>query len=421
MAGTAFHQFHTKFSQLELRIDIVDIRASRCAQESLDHGKGHGLHGLFRQLSGIDDLNALHGFLLRLVIDGAQFFTQFDVGSQPLHISTHGRHVDGRYQFPVENGLHQLGYVQRAVQIRFLRRGAQMRSKGDLLELEQWVLVVLLFRGLVEIGFHFLDIHGGTGHLTGLDRLIQSHFVDHAASGHVDDPDPFLAQGQFPRANEILVLRAFRNVQRNQIRAAQELVDGGDSFHTEGGGAVFRDIRIIAHHVHAHTFEFAGHDGSDFTKTDDTGRFALELLTNKTVAAKIVALGGVMRLRHIAEHGESKRDAHFRSRHDISLRCVHNGDATAGAGWHINVVDAVARAPGHLEVHAGIDDILADLCGGSDDDAVIFPDDLEQLLVGNAIWRIHFESLGLEVVDPVGGHLVGHDDFRHLACSSCSN
>ena len=97
----------------------------------------------------------------------------------------------------------------------------------------------------------------------------------------------------------------------------------------------------------------------------------------------------------------------------IAERRVHHDDAGGGRGRDIDIVDADAGAADDFQVLRGLDHIGGDLGRGADGDAVIFGDDLEQLVFRQAGLHIGLDAALLEDRDGGRRELVGDENFGH--------
>src|SRR5690606_31254880 len=79
--------------------------------------------------------------------------------------------------------------------------------------------------------------------------------------------------------------------------------------------------------------------------------------------------------------GEHQCDGMLGGGDGVAEGRVHHDDAAARGGGDVDIVDADAGAADHLEVGGGSDQLLRDLGGRADGEAVILADDFEELFL----------------------------------------
>ena len=93
---------------------------------------------------------------------------------------------------------------------------------------------------------------------------------------------------------------------------------------------------------------------------------------------------------------------------------VHDDDAARRGGGHVDVVDADAGAADHLEVLGVGEQLLGDLGGRADGEAVVVADDFGQLflVLAEIGLVVDLDAVVLEDLDGGGGQLVGNENAR---------
>ena len=167
--------------------------------------------------------------------EGAEVLGEPDEGSQPHRLlGRDRRHVEGVGDRAVDQIVrHLLGDLERDVLLRLGGGGAEMRRADDVREAEERAR-------LGRLGDE--DVDAGAGDLAGLDRRGERLLVDQAAAGAIDDADAVLHLGDRRRVDDVLRLLGERRVQRDEIGAAEELVEL-DLVDAELHGALFRQVR----------------------------------------------------------------------------------------------------------------------------------------------------------------------------------
>ena len=95
----------------------------------------------------------------------------------------------------------------------------------------------------------------------------------------------------------------------------------------------------------------------------------------------------------------------------IAERRVHDHHALGAGGGNIDIVDPDARTPDNLQIVRGIDDILGNLGGRTDGEAIILADDRLQFIGRHARLHIDVAATFFENAGGVRVHLVRNEDF----------
>src|SRR5262249_37644273 len=121
-----------------------------------------------------------------------------------------------------------------------------------------------------------------------------------------------------------------------------------------------------------------------------------------------------VRLRDVAREREQKPDRVLGRRDDVRLGSVGDDDPAPRRRLDVDVVHAHARAPDHLELVPGLDEVGSELCRRPDDDAVVAPDDLREVA-----GRVDVDvETGPQELDAGLGDLLAHENlqaFSHAA------
>src|SRR5690606_14206721 len=154
---------------------------------------------------------------------------------------------------------------------------------------------------------------------------------------------------------------------------------------------------------------------ADVASPDEAEGLAIELDAHEAVLLPLAGLGGGVGGGELAGAGEQHGDGVFGGGDRVAERSVHHHDAGGGGGRDVDVVDADAGAADDLQVLGRGDDILVGLGGRADGQAVIFADDLQQLVLGQAGLHVGVDAALLEDLDGGGGEFVSDEDAgRHV-------
>src|SRR5690606_20081775 len=155
--------------------------------------------------------------------------------------------------------------------------------------------------------------------------------------------------------------------------------------------------------------------------TDQAERLAAHLDAHEAVLLPLALLGGHVRFRQLAGEREHQRDRVLGGGDRIAERRVHHHHALGAGGGDVDVVDPDSGAADYREARRGVEDVLGDLGGRADRQAVVVADDRLQLFGGLAGDLVHFAAALAEDRGGVRVHLVGneyaglgHVDLLHL-------
>ena len=201
---------------------------------------------------------------------------------------------------------------------------------------------------------------------------------DQPAARAVDDAHAVLHPGDRRRIDDVAGLVGQRRVQRDEVGARQQLVEL-DLLDAELGGALLRQERVVGDDVHLEADAARGDDRADIAAADDAERLAGDLDAHEAVLLPLAGMRRRVGLRDLPRQREHHRDGMLGRGDRIAERRVHDDDAAARGGRDVDIVDADAGAADHLQPGRGVDQLLGDLGGRADGEAVILVDDCEQL------------------------------------------
>ena len=179
-------------------------------------------------------------------------------------------------------------------------------------------------------------------------------------------------------------------MQRDEIGAPEQLGEI-DLFHAELRRALGRQERIIGDHLHLQSDRAIGHDRADIAATDDAERLACDLDAHEAVLLPLPCLGGGVRLRDLPRERQHQRDRMLRRRDRIAERRIHHDDALGSRRGDVDVVDADAGAPDHLQAFCLLQDLGRHLGGRAHRQAVEIADQLGELLLVGAELRLEVD------------------------------
>ena len=199
--------------------------------------------------------------------------------------------------------------------------GTEVRGGDDVLELEQ---------RRVGARLAGVDVEPGGSDPALLQRGEQRRLVDDAAAGGVDEDQRRLDGGELVGADDAHRLGGLRQVHRDDVGAAQQLVER-DQADAHLRGAAGGDERVVGDDVHAERRQPLGHQGADPAEPDDAGGLLVQLDAGVLAALPLPLLEGGGGRRDVAGRGEQQADRDLGGADDVGLRGVD--DHHAGRAW----------------------------------------------------------------------------------------
>ena len=228
-------------------------------------------------------------------------------------------------------------------------------------------------------GFFQEHIERGAGDVAAVEQFLEGHFVDQAAAGAIDDADARLALQQIFAAEDVAGAVGERRVQADEIGPGQQFIQRHLG-HAHVLGAFRGEERIEGDHLHLQAQGAIGNDAADVAGADEAQRFCRHFDAHEAVLFPLAGLGGGIGLGQLAGQRKHKRDGVFGGGDAVAERRVHHDDAECGSGRDIDIVHPYAGAAHHLQIGGGGEHLLGDLGRGTDGEAIIIADDLDQLV-----------------------------------------
>ena len=134
---------------------------------------------------------------------------------------------------------------------------------------------------------------------------------------------------------------------------------------------VVGDERVVGDDLHPEADRAAGDLLADPAEAEHAERLPLELDAAPLRPLPAALLERGVRLRDVARERDHQPDGLLGGRDDRRLRCVRDDDAASRRGLDVDVVDADAGAPDHLQVRRALDQVGGELRRRADHDRVV--------------------------------------------------
>ena len=206
-------------------------------------------------------------------------------------------------------------------------------------------------------------------------------------------------------------------MQREEVGGREDVVLRRSVLDAELAKALVRDERVVGDHLHAEADRPARDLLADPSEPEHAERLALELDPSPLRPLPPALLERGVRLRDVARERHHQPDGLLGRGDHGGLRRVGDDDAAPRRRRDVDVVDAHAGTPDHLQVRGALDQVGRELRGRADHDRVVPVDDLLERR------RLVFVDLELraEQVDPgVGDRLADEHPHGHVAVSKAA-
>ena len=273
------------------------------------------------------------------------------------------------------------------------------------------------------VGFADEDVQRRAAHLTAVQRREECILVDDAAAAGVSQDYAVLHLGQFGRTDQV----AAGYVDGDVVGFGQHLVhghyrnvDGHLLAHQAQGDVLAFLDQVYGQDVHAQADANTGGFHPDATEAENAQRLTAQLLAAGVRLFEFLELGVgrphlvVSAVDAPAEAEEVSEDQFGYGRAGGGRRVVGR-DALRLSVSVVDVVDPHAAAADHLQVRAGVDQVLTHLGGGADDDNVEVVELGHQLVLGNVVGD-NLVAGGFELGLTVGGDAVVGENADHWGC-----
>ena len=248
-------------------------------------------------------------------------------------------------------------------------------------------------------GLDLVHVEGGAGDTARFNGFGKVRLDHKATARAVDDAHAFFHRRDRLCVDNVLGLLGERRVKGDEIGAAEEFLEA-DALDAEVDCALVGKERVIADDLHSEAVRAVGDDGADVAAADDAERLGRDFDAHEARLLPLASLRRAVGLGDLPGERHHQRDGVLRRRDGIAEGRVHHDDAAAGGDRNIDIVDADACAADHLEARRLGENLLADLGGGPDREAVIPADDFRKLFLVETDFRV---GLNAAILEDLGG------------------
>jgi hypothetical protein len=236
--------------------------------------------------------------------------------------------------------------------------GTQVRGHHDVGQTEQRA---------VGAGLLGVDVDAGGAHLTGLEGGGQRRLVDQAAASGVDDDHAALGGGELLGTDEAQRLGRLGQVDADEVRLAQQLVQGHQP-DAELGGPPGLDVGVVGDEGDAEGCQPLGHQDADAPQADDADGLLGDLDAGELRPGPLPRAQRGVRGRDVPGGGQQQGDGVLGRADDVRGGRVDHEHPARGSGGDVDVVQADAGPRDHLQPRCRGEGLGVDLGGRPDED-----------------------------------------------------
>ena len=167
-------------------------------------------------------------------------------------------------------------------------------------------------------------------------------------------------------------LRGLRKVDRDEVRSGDDLVHRIEQLDAHLRRSPRRHVRVVSDKPHPEGRRPLRHERPDAAEPDDPEGLAVKLDALPLLTFPAAAYEGRMSLRDVAGLSEEQGDRVLGGREDVRLRGVDDEDAVPRGRLDVDVVEADAGPPHHLQVLGPLEEVCIDLrCRANDQGVVV--------------------------------------------------
>ncbi len=220
------------------------------------------------------------------------------------------------------------------------------------------------------------DVERGAGDLAGVERVLERRVVDELAARAVDHADAVLHLRERLGVQPAARLGRLGQVDRDEVGLGVDVGARLGLLDAQLAVALGAHERVEGDHAHPEAARAGRDELADAAEPEHAERLLVDLDPAELRALPLARGQRAVRLRDVARQREHQRHGVLRGGDDVRLRRVGDDDAALGGRLDVDVVDADAGAPDHLQVVGLLDQVRGQLRGRADQDRVVVADPL---------------------------------------------
>src|SRR5712692_6893863 len=404
--AAALDQLDAPARRDEARVDGVDAVFRERLQNPANRRRNQQVHVVLSHLTLELELDRAHPAAEELAVQRCQALGEQGEWAQVNELFGRERGGVDRIagQIAGEHRGDFLGHVERDRCLSLDRGRGDVRSGDEVGQPEE---------GAVTSGLVLEHVCRRCRQAPGLERGVQSRFIDDAAARGIDQSCGGFDQSQLGRADEMPVGIHQWHVDGDEVGPSEKVVQR-DQLHVEELGALDRDNGVVSQYLHLESVRALGDFRADVAQADDAEYLASDLGAYEERSSPLTTFHRFIRLRHRAGECEQERNRVFGGRDDVSSRRVDDKDAFARRGGHVDVVDPDPRAPHDPQSPTRFENWRGHLGFAPYDQGVEVWDSLDQLSLGQLVDHGDLASAA-QPLQAVLGERVRDEDPGQLA------
>ena len=193
---------------------------------------------------------------------------------------------------------------------------------------------------LVEVAALFLiDIETGRADMARLEPIDKCLSVDESATTCVDNHDSLFHLGNGIGVDNVMVVLGERAVQGDDVRFAEEGVEG-DILHVVLGCEIVVGIAVVAADTHAEALQYFDEDLGYLARSDDANGLAIEVKAHETLQGEVAIACACGRPWEVAVEGKDKSECELGNGMGRVCGYTDYANARLGCRGEVHIVEA---------------------------------------------------------------------------------